>query len=507
MGTMYTVEEKGTPLSPYRRIFFIIILYILLPHRLAGCSTKNGPVKEHPDRSIQLETNSDQLSNSNKTTDQTEQQKQIDRQYPLYGLVTGIQLKILKKPNPNSLLIGWLRIGARIRLANKKVKSPTCNSGWYPVYPQGWACKGEGIQVGNVPPESTSALSPTPDETVLPYYYYFVKDILVPEYHRLPTRDEQRAAMAFARRYLELKDSKPKTASRFWKGELLREQKRPTVVRKYLDRAFFIAGTGIEIRAHRQFLRTVRGSYVKLSQLEKRRGSSFRGVTIGQEFELPVAWAVRTANSFKTRQREDGSIRLIANQNVDPIERLSIIPWEKYQRIGTRVFHKLRDGNYLKFWFAAVAERTDPPTGTKGNEPWVHIDISQQTLVLYRGRSPVYATIVSTGLEGHDSPVGVFEIRSKHITETMSDLGPEAGDDRYKIEDVPWTQYFKGSIALHGAFWHERFGLRRSHGCINLSPLDAHRVFDHTLPSLPDGWHGISTDKTGLKGSKVLITE
>ncbi|HMI89897.1 MAG TPA: L,D-transpeptidase, partial [Polyangiales bacterium] len=107
----------------------------------------------------------------------------------------------------------------------------------------------------------------------------------------------------------------------------------------------------------------------------------------------------------------------------------------------------------------------------------------------------------------HDSPLGLFEIRQKSVASTMSDLGPEAGDDRYSIDDVPWTEYFAGSIALHGAFWHNSFGLRRSHGCVNLSPYDAHRVFNHTWPEVPDGWHGVSTDQTGVHASKVYITE
>ena len=140
------------------------------------------------------------------------------------------------------------------------------------------------------------------------------------------------------------------------------------------------------------------------------------------------------------------------------------------------------------------------------DEPWVHVEVAQQTIVLYRGDVPVYASLVSSGLEGHDTPLGLFTIRAKHVSATMSDVGPDAGDDRYSIDDVPWTQYFEASVALHGAFWHDRFGLRRSHGCVNLAPLDAHRVFDHTWPRVPDGFHGMSTDKTGLQGSKVYVT-
>jgi len=30
-----------------------------------------------------------------------------------------------------------------------------------------------------------------------------------------------------------------------------------------------------------------------------------------------------------------------------------------------------------------------------------------------------------------------------------------------------------------------------SHGCVNLSPLDARRLFYWADPPLPEGWHGI----------------
>jgi hypothetical protein len=350
-------------------------------------------------------------------------------------------------------------------------------------------------------------LAPAPKDAALPYNYYFVKEPFVPEYHRLPTRGEQRTASVFADQYLKLKEDKPKTAERLLRGQLPQGPEKPTVVRRFLERGFYIAGAAQETRAERNFVRTVQGSYVKRSQLAERSGSVFRGVELDQQRRLPIAWAVRTALPFTPKQRSDGSWRYVADENSEPFERHSILPWQKWERVGESVLHKLKNGRYLKFWFAAVAEQIKPPKEIKGDEPWVHVDISQQTLVLYRGSKPIYATLASTGLKGHDTPVGVYEIRSKHIAETMSDLGPEAGDDRYKIEDVPWTQYLKGSLAVHGAFWHDRFGLRRSHGCINLAPADAHRVFNHTWPEIPEGWHGISTDKTGFRNSKVVITE
>ncbi len=50
----------------------------------------------------------------------------------------------------------------------------------------------------------------------------------------------------------------------------------------------------------------------------------------------------------------------------------------------------------------------------------------------------------------------------------MDGDGKAASDLPYSIEDVPYVQYFEGSYALHGAFWHNNFGHEMSHGCVNL---------------------------------------
>ena len=43
-------------------------------------------------------------------------------------------------------------------------------------------------------------------------------------------------------------------------------------------------------------------------------------------------------------------------------------------------------------------------------------------------------------------------------------------------------------LALHTAYWHDQFGTRRSHGCVNLSPKDARWLYGFTSPAVPDGW-------------------
>jgi len=233
-----------------------------------------------------------------------------------------------------------------------------------------------------------------------------------------------------------------------------------------------------------------------------------RAVDLDAEHTLPMAFTLRTSHPLIRRDRDDGSIRWIDDPDAEAIPRRTpLTGWLGKHRVGDDIMHELEGDRFLQAWSVGVASRIDPPFSVEDDEPWVHVGLSEQTLVVYRGHTPVYVTLVSSGLPGHDTPTGVFSIQKKFISDTMANLGEENGGDRYRIEDVPWTQYFEGSVALHGAFWHNGFGLRHSHGCVNLAPADAHRVWNETWPVIPQGWQGVSTDDTGFRASRVVVTE
>lgn len=440
-----------------------------------------------------------------------EHEAMLDRDWPLHGLVTGTQLTVRAEASADARVLGWIRVGAHLRLARDPVQAPGCRTGFYRLYPRGFACAGQGIDVREEPPtEDELALGPNL-ESYLPYRYLFVKEQQVPEWYQLPSRDGQRAADAHAQRYVEfLRANDLNRARRLRAGELAGEPPPPREVARFLDHGFYLASNGVEIRSRRRFARTVRGTYVKESQLEERRGSTFTGVELGGDVQLPVAWTIRAARPLMQESR-GGATRLVDDPDRPAIERLSRVDWVRRDRIGGQLYHVLRmeDGEerFVRDWYLTFAERVDPPRGVAADEPWVHIDLSSQTLVVYRGATPIYATLVSTGTEGHETPTGEFTIRRKFVSDTMADLGSEFGDSRYRIEDVPWTQYFDGSIAIHAAFWHTQFGIVRSHGCVNLAPEDAHWVYQHTWPDVPEGWHGVSTEQTGVRGSRVIVTE
>ena len=79
------------------------------------------------------------------------------------------------------------------------------------------------------------------------------------------------------------------------------------------------------------------------------------------------------------------------------------------------------------------------------------------------------------------------------------------GSTAFELRDVPWIQYFSAGFALHGAYWHDVFGIPRSHGCVNLAPIDARVVFMWTDPPVPDGWHGINIGDDMGQGTAVHI--
>jgi hypothetical protein len=168
-------------------------------------------------------------------------------------------------------------------------------------------------------------------------------------------------------------------------------------------------------------------------------------------------------------------------------------------------FLKVEGNRWLKESQVALFNLREPPEGVGLDEKWIYVDLSRQTLEAYEGTTPVYVTLVSTGLPESEetvTPRGKFNVRFKHLTDDMTG---EVGDDEvYSVEEVPWVQYVHRNVAFHSSFWHSKYGQPKSHGCINLAPADARFLFDWTEPALPRGWHGVAaTDER--PGTLVII--
>jgi len=155
----------------------------------------------------------------------------------------------------------------------------------------------------------------------------------------------------------------------------------------------------------------------------------------------------------------------------------------EYQDIPGWVF----GGIVTAFDVEGVPQVAPPPTPTPASstpiptpipleeideERWIDVDLSEQLLTAYEGRTPVRTTLVSTGLAQTPTVVGQFRIWIKLRYDDMAGPG-------YYIEDVPFVMYFYLGYGLHGAPWHNNFGQRMSHGCVNLSVPEAEWLFGY----------------------------
>ena len=176
------------------------------------------------------------------------------------------------------------------------------------------------------------------------------------------------------------------------------------------------------------------------------------------------------------------------------------------------VYRQTSEGWWMKAVDGTVTEPGPRPPDLGPNEKWIDVNLTRKTMVALEGDKPVFGALISPGKKSkdkekdHSTVQGTFRIREKHIAVTMDGDGRAASDLPYSIEDVPYVEYFEGSYALHGAFWHNNFGHEMSHGCVNLSPMDAKKIFFWSEPKLPRGWHAVwSTPEN--RGTLVVVHE
>jgi hypothetical protein len=273
-------------------------------------------------------------------------------------------------------------------------------------------------------------------------------------------------------------------------GQLVIGKMRSRVGYSFLH-TFFWQGRRYGVSAELELLPTDR--------MRPIQGSDFHGFQIGKDVEFPFA-IVRSPRA-KFHSYQSSSDRLI-DAGVAPY-RAAIPLTGKQNFFGGRLHYETADGKWLN---DQDASRLDPakrmPGWGKQGEKWIDVNLTKQTLMLYEGETPVYVTLISSGEAGLEDPEhttatkrGIFRIHTKHIAATMA--SNEVGEE-FELRDVPYVQYFdKEGYALHGAYWHDRFGIPKSHGCINLAPEDARRIFFWTEPRLPVGWHGVLQPLTG----------
>jgi len=190
-------------------------------------------------------------------------------------------------------------------------------------------------------------------------------------------------------------------------------------------------------------------------------------------------------------------VRAAPSHRARRVDRLKHHSWVQIHEVkgrGKRRFYRIEQDRWVAANHVQRVHFSAPPKGVGPTERWVEVLLRHQTLVAYQGARPVFATLVSTGRWHHQSPRGLFRARTKVAMAAMNNR--KGAGELYRVDDVPWIQYFHEGYALHGTYWHNGFGQPKSHGCINLAPKDARWLFDWAPPRLRPGWMAMQTTAT-----------
>ncbi len=105
------------------------------------------------------------------------------------------------------------------------------------------------------------------------------------------------------------------------------------------------------------------------------------------------------------------------------------------------------------------------------------VDVSTQQLTAYEYGIPAFSFLVSTGIASHPTPLGKTEVMAKlPVHDYVWSYGVDHPSN-YRIPRVLWNLRFRQHYYIHSAYWHNNFGVRMSHGCVNTSIADAEKIF------------------------------
>lgn len=137
-------------------------------------------------------------------------------------------------------------------------------------------------------------------------------------------------------------------------------------------------------------------------------------------------------------------------------------------------------GPYVPTWSVRrITPEELAPLSPGHPDKWIQIDIRAQLITCFEGERAVFTTPTASGTYRTPTPLGEFRILYKRHTRRM------IGDD-YDLAGVPFPTYFtRSGVAIHGTYWHNDYGRRYSHGCLNVPSRAARWIFRWVDPIAP----------------------
>ena len=211
-----------------------------------------------------------------------------------------------------------------------------------------------------------------------------------------------------------------------------------------------------------------RGEFMAAALLQTVQPSGFQGLHFAAPPAGPIGWVINTVPVSPAPGAAPDA-------NAPYAGRYSQIQVLGVQRVGDWNWFLIAPGQWLEQRNLAIVPPS-PPGGAGGTV--IAVDTYEQAMGVYVDGRLIFATLVSSGSRYFPTRTGTFQVWAKLDDGQMSGAYFNDRRDYYFLEDVPWILYYDGDRALHGAYWHDNFGMRSSHGCVNLSPRDARWLFN-----------------------------
>lgn len=165
------------------------------------------------------------------------------------------------------------------------------------------------------------------------------------------------------------------------------------------------------------------------------------------------------------------------------------------QDVGEHKWYRILDDKWDYRYYARaeafrpipVSELTPISPQVPAQDKRIVVDLANQWIECYEGSDLAFTTKISSGQLAEDgsywTPQGAFMTFRKRASRHMAAGNLATG---YDLPGVPWVCYITDNgVSFHGTYWHNDFGVPRSHGCINMTPAASKWLYRWTAPIVP----------------------
>jgi lipoprotein-anchoring transpeptidase ErfK/SrfK len=124
-------------------------------------------------------------------------------------------------------------------------------------------------------------------------------------------------------------------------------------------------------------------------------------------------------------------------------------------------------------------------TGPADSEKSILVKLNEQRLYAYEHGRVAKTFLISSGVKNHPTPIAKTTVQKKiPIMDYRWNYGVN-NPNNYFLPNVKFNLNILPHIYIHNAYWHNNFGNRMSHGCINAGLKDSEWIYNWSEVGTP----------------------